>query len=470
MSRRHPVLLTLVLAACAKTDPPPAPTPVAAPAPAPAPAPAVPAGPSYIVWTSGAGGYESTWLAPAAGDTREAVATRAQATVFAGDTLWGFEWSESRYREVSCEDHERDKPGEPGPVLKLPYLELRGLAGVGAGERSDITSRSSDYMGGPDAGGLYTMIGEHWGRTIELTGGAGSIIMVTDCQGGYGCGAHGDAGCVFIVQGLSGKAAAMDLNAATAALEPATREMIKEWRGDGDDSEVGEPTIQALSLRANDGDPLVDYLYVADVPYSGTAGEWGSYTQSRDHLAPAVPALGLPEVPAPVQAWLHGKGKETRFGWSVVPADAPATVLAAFRDPSTIPAKPSAEPAGTDPADQLRQGRALTRKQDYDGAIASFTAAITADASLARAWSGRGYARLLAGDLDGATADLTHALGLDPSPKFQAAIHFNLAETAEKRGDRAAAVALYEKAQALARSKAALQRIRALKAAGTSPR
>ena len=92
---------------------------------------------------------------------------------------------------------------------------------------------------------------------------------------------------------------------------------------------------------------------------------------------------------------------------------------------------------------KLDEGRRLTRAGDYAAAIATFDAAIGLDPALARAWSERGYAKLLGGDLAGARADLEAALPLDEGAAFRAAIHYNLGQVAEKSGDAAAAKAAY---------------------------
>ena len=109
--------------------------------------------------------------------------------------------------------------------------------------------------------------------------------------------------------------------------------------------------------------------------------------------------------------------------------------------------------AGKEPSKQARtkldEGRRLTRAGDYAAAIATLDAAIGLDAGLARAWSERGYAKLLADDLPGARADLEAALPLDEGAAFRAAIHYNLGQVAEKSGDTVAAKAAYEASLAL---------------------
>ena len=85
-------------------------------------------------------------------------------------------------------------------------------------------------------------------------------------------------------------------------------------------------------------------------------------------------------------------------------------------------------------------------------------------ATHARAWSGRGYAKLASGDLTGARTDFEKALELDQAPKFQSAVHFNLGELAEKEMKLDQAREHYKKALALAPSAAVKKRLEKLQA------
>ena len=70
---------------------------------------------------------------------------------------------------------------------------------------------------------------------------------------------------------------------------------------------------------------------------------------------------------------------------------------------------------GTRPVDELL--RSVERKlaaKDVEGAVADATKAIELDPAFARAWEVRGGARLKKGDLDGAIADHTQAIVLEP--------------------------------------------------------
>ena len=64
--------------------------------------------------------------------------------------------------------------------------------------------------------------------------------------------------------------------------------------------------------------------------------------------------------------------------------------------------------------DYLNEGLALERQGDYDGAIADFTKAIELNPQLAEPYNNRGTARLHKHDLDGAIADYAKAIELNP--------------------------------------------------------
>lgn len=481
------LMALLFLSACGKKEPTPPPAPTSPPpAITPADAAATPADAAaavdtdrsdrsaYLVWLPTGEGYETTWIAPDDAGGIKVVGRRAQATLFAGGALWGVETRWLPLREVPCEDFDRQEEGgpaaRPGPKKHVPWLAARALAGDKAGTDLTLTSKvPSQLFGEPEKDGAITMIGEHWGRTVQLAGGAADVLLVTDCDGAYQCGAHGDHGCGFGARDFAGKDVTIDLGAARNTLAPDTKAMIADWVKESE-GEVNEPDIRAVYLIGNGGEPRAAYVYVADVAYAATSGDWGSYTQSRNHLGKVLPELGLAETPALVKAFLADKPRESTFGWSAVPADAAAGILEAFRDDATLPAPRPADESAEQVADadaaraRVNEGRKLTRDKQYVEAIAAFDEALKLSGDkLARAWSGRGYARLLAGDLAGAESDFQKALTLDDTPKFQAAIYFNLGELAEGQKDKAKAIGFYEKANTLSPSDAAKKRLEKLK-------
>lgn len=501
-----PLIAFLVLMACGKKEPTPSPAPISSPpasaqpdtapsappdtapsappdAAQSAPPDAAPSAPadasapadesSYLVWLPTGEGYETAWIAPDEAGGFKVIGRRAQATLFADGTLWGIEARYVPYREVDCWAYEAEEEGGPkarsGPKKHVPWLAARGLAGLKAGEERELARKVSAYLFGEQPkDGVYTLIGEHWGRTVQLVGGAADALLVMDCEGAYGCGAHGEWGCNFGALRFDGAAVPMDLDAAARALAAETQEMIAAWAKEAEGEAIG-PDVRAVSLRANGGEPVIEYMYVADVAYSSTSGDWGSYTQSRKHVGKPVPALGLTETPALVKAFLANEPKEASFGWSLVPKDAAESMLAAFRDAETLPAPKPADETPEQLADanaaqaKVNEGRKLTRDKQYAEAIAAFDEALRRSGDkLARAWSGRGYAKLLAGDEAGARSDFERALALDDDAKFQAAIYFNLGELAEGQKDKAKAIEAYRKALALNPTDAAKKRLEKL--------
>lgn len=157
------------------------------------------------------------------------------------------------------------------------------------------------------------------------------------------------------------------------------------------------------------------------------------------------------------------------------PTDAPHVAVAAPADEAPVPAartvsrsRPAGQPGDgplADPARRkafwtaIRSGRSATAGGKLDAAVTAYDAALAVAPDHPRALSGRGYARLLAGDLDGATEDLELALGMNPSREIQGAAHFNLGLVAEKRGDPAEAIRHFQLSNKVRPSKPAAKKL-----------
>jgi tetratricopeptide (TPR) repeat protein len=107
----------------------------------------------------------------------------------------------------------------------------------------------------------------------------------------------------------------------------------------------------------------------------------------------------------------------------------------------------------------LGRGRLLTKKKDYDAAVAAFTEAITADPGDARAHAERGFARLLQGYADDAKQDLEGALLLTGDPDLLSPIWFNLGLLREKAKDDEGARTAFANAHLLKPSSATKTRL-----------
>lgn len=152
---------------------------------------------------------------------------------------------------------------------------------------------------------------------------------------------------------------------------------------------------------------------------------------------------------------------------SVKPIESAVTVPAAQTLASTNPVAPAASVAAVPPSAQassaahapapiaaadverakqyvngLARGRKATVAKDYAAAVGHFDRALAAEPGDARALSERGYAHLLAGELDAAAKDLEAAAKRAGSAELLRQILFNQATVAEKRGDTKAAEAL----------------------------
>ncbi len=425
-------------------------------APAPADVAASTAG-EVLVWTANEEGYETSWLAA----DGTVIATRAEAVVATTTELWALQVRWNAFEEIGCDEVMNELPSSnPKRGAKRFYPSLVSTRLGGAPETNVLTpAYDGDGLGDKAADGkLPSYWGEHWGKDIDLVGGFDGLLLVTTCDGGYGCGAHGNVDCSFMTVSF-GREASLDLDAINKALEPATKALRDPWIAQGGEDFEVLPAVAAVSLRA-DGD--VDYLYTAGVPYVATDGNWSSYTQAKKYTGRPVAALQMSPVPDVARTFAMKRAPGVHFGWSPAPTADRDVHLAAFKDTSTLaPPRPAdVVPADSDAANaKLAEGRKATKEKRYGDAIAAFDAAIAASEKLARAWSGRGYARLLNGELDLAKADFDKALSLEGTPKFQAAVYFNLGEVALAKKDTAAAKEAFTKANELSPSDAAKKQL-----------
>lgn len=110
--------------------------------------------------------------------------------------------------------------------------------------------------------------------------------------------------------------------------------------------------------------------------------------------------------------------------------------------PSTKATPPSVKPRG--PQAFLQRGEIRRKQGDLDGAIADYTEAIRLDPADKWPYNRRGFVRLVQGDFDGAIADITEAIRLDPE---DAMAYQNRAIARQNKGDLDGAVADYNEAR-----------------------
>lgn len=431
----------------------------------------------YLVWTPSPAGYTTVWL----GADGTVLASRYEVVLYDGADIVAMQARYTEFREVACEfvDTELPPPGGKlplGPKRFYPYLVARVL-GTDLPERVLLKAYDGDGYGDTAKDGRPpTYWGEHWGRSFTFVGGEGARLLMTECDGGYGCGAHGETGCTFIPLSFGDKLPQVDLAAVDKEL-PDLRKAVETGWVDGEEVNSEGIDLDGIYFDHRNGELVIGYQYVASVSYAGTDGSWSSYTQARIKTAPPQKSLGFRPLPAAVSTFLKsmpvpapttGEPYTPRaFGWSAIPASPKRdALLAAFKDSATLaPPAPKDETAEANAGanDKLAEGRKATKEKRYPDAIKAFDEAIAASATLARAWSGRGYAKLLNGDGAGAKTDFEQALTLDATPKFQAAVYFNLGELAMRNKDVAAARAAFTKANELSPSDAAKKQLGRLK-------
>lgn len=477
--------LALVLAGCGDSSAPaPAPAPAAAPTAADAPSPdagakapakpsaeakavepataGTPAGEDWLVWFSRDGQWVTRWIDTAAREPT-VVAERGALVLSDGARLWRVERHDADVGVLPCECQDGERP--PGEDCKPESrLTVPGLRAVELGAGTTIAIRP------PATGEVH---GDGIEESVEPAGGAGARLIYDWSESGYMCGAHGlYAGDTVVFDLAAAKPVEEPFSAVGRALPLEVREgaakEIHEHLRECDLSDA--PTLaqvldERMQLRGvhvvlTGGTPRLEWSFAADTPYvcSPDYSAWGS---GQSGLVPAAGPLGLDELPPGVAHALSSIGDAPAVGWSRLSLSGPArtAALEAFRgvpEAKWPPAFTSMRPIGAEAPGtrqqaraKLDEGRRLTRSAEYDQAIARFDEAIALDPKLARAWSERGYAKLLAGDLTGARADLEAALPLDEGAAYRAAVHYNLGLLAERSGDPGAARAAYEASLAL---------------------
>lgn len=107
----------------------------------------------------------------------------------------------------------------------------------------------------------------------------------------------------------------------------------------------------------------------------------------------------------------------------------------------------------------MNDGRKATLAKKFDDAIAAFDAALVAVPDDARAYTERGYAKLLAKDYDAAVVDLDKAAARTTDKKLLAQVWFNYGLAAEGKGDAEKARAAFARSNELNPTNAAKKKL-----------
>lgn len=398
-----------------------------------------------LVWQEAGGAYKSYWVS-VDGDTVKTLATRDEAVLSDGETLWAMEMGVKTIEILPCEAME-DEDGGHAAEGEFDWPSLRARPLNGGGEPFWVLE--------PWEGAFF---GEVWSKSIELVGSVGSVVMVEHINTGYGCGAHGyddSGGVTWDVKRNKRAAVGSILEAPDALTRQSRAELAERALGEecAEDEEIARDSIILDNLEIDAGAAGIGGKVVLVHP---TGASWAFNCTLEDfegfHLDDMKASARPSKAALKAIASLKLSGT-VGYADLKLEGQARAEALAGFKGQ---PAPPRAKRthAKREAKPHIQAGRKATKDKDYDKAISAFTTAIRIDRKAARAWSGRGYAKMLAGKLESAARDFDQALKLDATDKFHAAIWFNLGQVSEKQGKPKQARRAYQKSLKLRPSKA----------------
>lgn len=418
----------------------------------------------WLVWSRADGENKTRWVEVADSKTK-VVAERDDIVVSDGTRLWRLEQSTRDIDYIACEcmDLDEDEPElspedcKPTEHASLPLLDAVPLSGGAPVRLAGESTESPDYGSDADHG-------------LTILGGVGTTLLVETSISGYFCGAHGlYESTWFAVDVTTGKTRDIGMGKIGAGLPEAIRKQAAEEilpEVEACDDEPTPPTVASVMKEMTlgyasielAGEPKVTWIYDFPLPYV-CSHDYAAHGMGITGPLEIAAPLGLGPLPPGLKLALTGV-KADHGGWAQVTATGTARtdLLAVFEGGGASP-----KVADVDAGKLLSDARKATREGKYADAIAALDRLLAADPEHARAWSTRGYAKLLAGDLDGAGDDLDTALQKKADDDaFAAAVHFNLGLLAEKRSKPDAAKKAYAKSNELRPSKqakAALDRL-----------
>ena len=441
----------------AKTADTPADTPTSPPVEkGPDAPPAASAKPTaeWLVWHAQGDGWVTRWVADVGGSTKT-LAERKALVHTGGSDLFQIARRDvtAPIKTCGCMDPEFSAPDscERTGSVAQPGLISKSLS---SGKERDLIK--------PDG---ETVFGEIYNMNLAVVGGVDGKLIVRQYDGGYYCGAH---------QSVGGGDAMYDLTEDKVIEWPkvtfprSVKEKAARWASEKDadsmfalfDTCDGEQSFDefvdgdtmswyALNIGLKAGKPALTWGFAADVYYA-CSPDYISHGETTTGLLTEAASLGLGgALPPALARGMAELGDKSVVGWGELKLASGErdALLQSFTEVPETP-WPSPEAVVTESAKaadpsaakaKLQEGRTKTRAKDFAGAIAALDAAVAADATHARAWGARGYAKLLDGQLDAAKKDCERALALGDTPGFKASVHYNLGLIAQKQGDKPAA-------------------------------
>ena len=439
--------------------------------------PMTPGGEDWLVWFMRGGAPTTRWVR-VEGDDAYVLAERRALIVGEGAKLWRIERKDASMELLSCDCTELADESTCKDRQKVTTLGLRAVANDDGAAVDLIIAETGTSFG--------ELAGE---EVLEVVGGVGPKLFVREADEKYWCGAHPeyDHG-VAVYDVVAGARVEAPFDGWPKRLpeslrRPAAEKILPEFKACQEDEGTRSDLmaefakdgmfVSDVSVELAGGAPRVHWVFALSVTYACSSDYMIPGPSSSGLLAEAEP-LGLVPVPSGVSRAFAAIGTAAAVGWSRL-AFEPSARAAAFAGFTAAPEPPwpserfgrkdiQATAARSPAQDKLDEARKLTRAKDYTAAIAAFDAALALDPDLAAAYSGRGYARLLAGDLVKAKADLVAALTHNDAAPFQAAVYFNLGQIAEKSKDTAAARTAYTRSLELRPTKAVKTALAALPA------
>ncbi len=325
------------------------------------------------------------------------------------------------------------------------------------------------------------IFGDGISLSLEVVGGVGTGLWIREGEDGYYGGVHGEVSEGTMVFDVASGAAVPihERLASKVATLPGElrKDAAEELRKNLEDCDDEVPTLPQMldgdrmglvGLRATlvDGKPRHAWEFTAETFYA-CSPDYSVHAEVTSELQ-TVESLGLEALPPGVLRAMTHLQATRALGWArlSLEGEARTKALAAFQTASEEPwpasettdrAVVSAPEEHGDAMKLVARGRKATRDKDYETAITAFDDAIALEKDMPSAWSGRGYAKLLAGQLDGAQADLDKAYTLDDGPKYQAMVLYNLGMLAERKGDLEAAKEAYTDSLTLRENKTVRQ-------------